>query len=162
MEALIVYYSKNGTTRKFAEAIAYQVKKRVDHIKIKSIEEVSLQDVIHCDLLYLGCQTSDMFVFNQKLGKPWVDFVSKLPDLESKTTVLFTTYRLTTGSMFRKMKEILAPKGFDVIGCMKSRNGNFDYFSNGVLRYSLYNLVSSQISNHNVFESSRELVMEPA
>lgn len=162
MEALIVYYSKKGTTRRFAEAIAYQVGKRVEDIKVKSIEEVTSQDIINSDILYLGCWTSGMFLFGQKPEKQWVDFVSKLPAIPGKHTVLFTTYTLRTGSMFRRMKEALAPKGYKVIGCMKSRNARFDYFSNGVLRYSLYQLVTSHVTQSTLYAPSEQAVLEMA
>ena len=162
MEALVVYYSKNGTTRKFAEAIAYQLKKRVEDIQIKSIEEVTPHDIISCDLLYLGCWTSGKFIFSQKPERAWVDFVRNLPTAAGKRTVLFTTYRFTTGSMFRKMKALLVPKGYHVIGSMKSRNGKFDYFSNGVLRYSLYQLVTTQVSKQRDYIPSEEGVLEMA
>ncbi len=162
MKALIVYHSKKGTTRKFAEAIAYQVKKRVGDIKIRSIEDVTPQDILDCDILYLGCWTSGLFIFGQKPEKPWVDFVSNLPALEGKKAVLFTTYKFTTGSMFRNMKSLLEPKGYQVIGSMKSRNGNFDYFSNGVLRYSLYQLVASQVSSRREYAPREQGVLEMA
>jgi Flavodoxins len=162
MEALIVYYSKEGTTRRFAEAIAYQLSKRVDDIKVKSIESVTPQDIINCDMLYLGCWTSGMFFFGQKPEKPWIDFVSGLPAMEGKKTVLFTTYRISTGKMFRKMKALLAPKGYKVIGSMKSRNARFDYFSNGVLRYSLYQLISDQIKSVQPKAAREEAVLEMA
>ncbi|HEY4789032.1 MAG TPA: flavodoxin family protein [Bacteroidales bacterium] len=162
MKALVVYYSKNGTTRRFAEAIAYQVRKRVEDIQIKSIEEVTSHDILNSDLLYLGCWTSGRFLFGQKPGKPWIDFVANLPMVEGKKTVLFTTYRLTSGSMFRNMKKLLTPKGYHIIGSMKSRNGKFDYFSNGVLRYSLYQLIHTQIQGSNEYAPSEEGVLEIA
>jgi flavodoxin len=161
MEALIIYYSKERTTRRFAEAIAYQVGKRLEDIKVRSIEEVTPQDIIDSDILYLGCWTSGMF-FGQKPEKPWTDFVSQLPAIEGKRTVLFTTYKIRTGNMFRRMKEHLAPKGYRVIGCMKSRNAKFDYFSNGVLRYSLYQLVTSQVSENIQYVPNELGVLEMA
>ena len=161
MEVLIVYYGKGSTTAQFAEAIAYQLSKRVEDIKVKSIENVKPQDIVNCDMLYLGCWTNGLF-FGQKPGKPWVDFVSKLPAIEGKKTVLFTTYRFWAGNMFHKMKELIVSKGYKVIGSMKSSNGRFDYFSNGVLRYSLYQLVTSQVSDPLSYSKSEVGVLEMA
>jgi flavodoxin len=158
MEALIVYYSKTGITKRFAEAIAYQLKKRVD-VKIKSIEEVTSQDIIECKMLYLGCGTDGMYIFGQKPEKPWADFVSNLPAVEGKKTVLFTTYKISAGGVFHKMKALLEPKGYRIIGSMKSNNGKFDYFSNGVLRYSLYQLLESQVTNQKEFVETEVLEM---
>lgn len=146
MEVLIIYQGKGSETAHFAEAIAYQLSKRVENINVKSIENVSSQDIINCDMLYLGTDTKGL-LFGQKPSKSWIDFVSKLPVIEGKQTVLFTTYKLRVGNMFHKMKEYLQPKGYKVLGSMKSNNGRFDYFSNGVLRYSLYQLLSSQMTS---------------
>jgi flavodoxin len=162
MKALIVYQNKNNTAIKFAEAIAYQVQKRVDEIIIKSIENVTSQDIINCDLLYLGCWASGSMLLGRKPDQGWVDFVSQLPVSEGKKVVLFTSYRFTSGSIFHKMKEYLAPKGYVIIGSMKSRNGRFDYFSNGVLRYSLYQLVSGQISEQTEYVRNEQKVLEMA
>lgn len=143
MEVLIVYHGKGSETAQFAEAIAYQLSKRVEDINVKNIDNVSPQDIINCDMLYLGTETNGL-LFGQKPDKAWVDFVSKLPAIAGKQTVLFTTYKLRAGEMLHKMKAYLQPTGYKVIGSMKSSNGRFDYFSNGVLRYSLYQLLSSQ------------------
>jgi flavodoxin len=158
MEALIVYYSKTGVTKKFAEAIAYQLKKRVD-VKIKSIEEVTSQDILDCKMLYLGCGTEGMYIFGQKPEKPWADFVSNLPKVEGKRTVLFTTYKISTGEVFHKMKALIEPKGYRVIGSMKTSNGKFDYFSNGVLRYSLYQLLESHVSEQKEYAEAEVMEM---
>lgn len=158
MEALIVYYSKTGRTKKFADAIAYQLKKRVD-VKVKSIEEVTSQDILDCKMLYLGCGTDGMYILGQKPEKPWADFVSNLPTIEGKKTVLFTTYRISTGGVFHKMKALLEPKGYRIIGSMKSNNGKFDYFSNGVLRYSLYQLLESHASEQKEYAEAEVMEM---
>lgn len=160
MEALIVYQSKNGTTRKFAEAISRQVKTRVDMVILKSIEDTTPQDIEKCDILYLGGWTSGLFGVRQKPTRDWVNFVSTLPQVQGKQTVLFTTYKFTAGNILHKMKDHLAPKGFKVIGSMKSRNGNFDYFSNGVLKYTLYQLVADQMQELKSFVSKEEGVLE--
>ena len=136
MKALIVYYSKNDTTRRFAETIADLVRSKFNVLSLKSIDETTSADIANCDVLYLGCWTSGMF-FGQKPEQPWIDFVSKAPSLIGKKTVLFTTYKLSTGNMFRRMKQYLQPKGYKVIGSMKSHDGNLNYNTLAVLRYSV-------------------------
>jgi len=160
MEAIIVYQSKNGITRKFAEAITRRVQKSVDNVKLKSIEDTTAQDIKNADILYIGAVASGLF--KQKPDQGWVDFVSSLPTMEGKQTVLFTTYWLKSGSMLHKMKEYLIPKGFKIIGSMKSNNGNFDYFSIGVLKYSLYRLVNGQVQELKALVSKEEGVLETA
>lgn len=137
MRALVVYHSKKGTTRKFAEQIAEKLyNKKVDVIT-KNIDEATNEDLVNCDILYMGCWTSGRFLFNQKPAQPWVNFADQLPPAESKKTVLFTTYTIKTGTMFRNMKKHITSKGYKVIGSMKSRNGKLNYYSDVILKYSL-------------------------
>jgi flavodoxin len=137
MKALIVYHSRKGTTRKFAEKIAERLfNKNVDVIT-KDIEEATHDDLEKCDILYMGSWTNGRFLFNQKPAQEWVNFAAQLPKAENKKTVLFTTYTIKTGSIFRNMKKYIMPKGYKVIGSMKSRNGKLNYYSDVILRYSL-------------------------
>ena len=137
MKALVVYNSKNGTTQKMAGEISEQLKKRNAEVKIGSIHEITKSDIEAADRLYIGCWTSGHILFGQKPEHTWVDFASRIPESKGKPTVLFTTYKIATGSMFRKMKQYIQPKGYKVIGSMKSRNGKLNYYSDVILKYSL-------------------------
>jgi len=137
MRALIVYHSRKGTTRKFAEKIAEKLFSKNVEVITKDIEKTTHSDLENCDILYMGSWTNGRFLFNQKPAHEWVNFAEKLPKADNKKTVLFTTYSLKTGSMFRNMKKYILPKGYKVIGSMKSRNGKMNYYSDVILRYSL-------------------------
>ena len=137
MKALVVFDSKAGTTKKFANQIVEKIKKSQHEVIIKDIDATNASDVANCDLIYMGSWTRGHFIFGQKPSENWVNFVSRMPEMIDKKTVLFTTYTLATGSVFRNMKKHVLPKGFKVIGSMKSRSGKIDYYSNAVLKYSL-------------------------
>jgi flavodoxin len=137
MKVLVVYESIKGKTQKFAKEIANKIKEKNHQVELKSIQEASEEDIKNNDMIFLGTWTSGKFLFNQKPEKPWVDFTSKLPETEEKKTVLFTTYNIRTGSMFKNMKKHILPKGYKVIGSMKSRNGKLDYYSDIILKYSV-------------------------
>lgn len=136
MEALIIYHSKKGTTKKYAEKIGRYIHTLHGKATVKSIGEATSQEIKTCDLLVLGCWTNGMYLFGQKPDQEWVDFVDKLPQAEGKETVLFTTYKIATGSMFRNMKKHLEPKGFKILGSMKSSNGKMDYYSFVALKFA--------------------------
>jgi flavodoxin len=137
MKALVVYHSKNGTTQKMAQEIVNKLKKNNSEVVAGSLKEITQNDIESADQLYLGCWTSGKFVFGQKPEKEWIEFADNLPAVQNKKTVLFTTYLLATGSMFRNMKKYIQPKGYKVIGSMKSRSGRMDHYSNVILKYSL-------------------------
>ncbi len=133
MRALVVYHSRKGTTRKFAEKL---YNKNVEVIT-KDIEEATDEDIVNCDIVYMGSWTNGRFLLNQKPAHFWVNFAEQLPLADNKKTVLFTTYNIRTGTMFRNMKKYITSRGYKVIGSMKSRNGKLDYYSDVILRYSL-------------------------
>jgi flavodoxin len=137
MKALVVYHSKNGTTQKMAQEIVNKLKKNNSEVVAGSLKEITQNDIESADQVYLGCWTSGKFVFGQKPEKEWIDFANNLPSVQNKKTVLFTTYTIATGSMFRNMKKYILPKGYKVIGSMKSRSGRMDYYSNAIMKYSL-------------------------
>lgn len=136
MKALIVYHSKHGKTKRFAENIGKYINKLSGSVVVKSIDNTSIDDINACDLLVLGCWTSGKWLFGQKPEQAWIDFAQRLPKVENKETVLFTTYWLTTGSMFRNMKNLLLPKGYKILSSIKSRNAEMDYYSVTALRYA--------------------------
>lgn len=155
MKTLVVYQSRKGTTKKFAEEIAKRVQRVKGSVTLKSIEETTADDIRQCDLLFLGCRTVGKFVYGQRPDKEWVDFAQKLPGQKNKKTVLFTTYAISSGNVFHHMKQPLVSKGYNIVGSMKSDNGNLDYFSISVLKYSLdYNVSPVERSIEQLAEVS--------
>lgn len=137
MNTLVVYQSKKGNTKRFAEEIARRVKRIKGSVTVKSIEEATAEDIRQSDMLFLGGRTVGKFVFGQKPDQEWVEFAKKLPVANEKKTVLFTTYDISTGKVFQHMKNHILPKGYHVVGSMKSHKGEFDYFSVSVMKYVL-------------------------
>jgi flavodoxin len=106
-KALIIYHSKTGTTRKLGEDIARTCAALSIESKVIPIESFNMEDLASVDYLFLGCWTHGLFIINQHPEKAWVDFAKQLPAIEAKKVVLFTTYKLATGSMFRNMRKRL-------------------------------------------------------
>jgi flavodoxin len=123
-KAIIIYKSRTGTTKKFGEKIHdYLINKEIiSHIK--SIDEIDALDFSEYDYIFLGCWTSGLLFFMQKPEKSWIEFAQKMPILDSKKTVLFTTYKIRTGSMFNGMRRhLLFENDFYNTYEFKSRNG---------------------------------------
>lgn len=137
MKALIIYDNQRKSTRRFADAIAYKIQRRFESIEVKNFDEATPHDISGCDVLYLGGGAGGKWIVGPRPSDRWKDFVTNLPAMEGKKTVLFATYSLAAGNIFRSMKEYLLPKKFKVIGSMKSRLGEIDYNSFSVLRYSV-------------------------
>jgi flavodoxin len=121
--ALIIYHSKRGTTKKFGTEIAEFCNLNGLNTKIISTNEFKPSLLKGIDYLLLGCWTQGMLLFNQHPDKNWVNFAENLPVLYDKKIILFTTYKVATGSMFRKMKEQLICEPESIALELTSRNG---------------------------------------
>jgi flavodoxin len=130
-KAAIVYHSRTGTTRALAEQIAAFLEDHHIETRILSIGECTDQELTDIDYLLLGCWTQGLMIFLQHPDEPWVEFTRKLPSLAVPRVGLFATYKVATGSMFRKMRRHLGDKITNVGVELKSRNGQL---SRGQLR----------------------------
>lgn len=128
MKAVIIYNSKTGTTKKYAEAIGEYLKANNIGVALSSIQEYKDEILEEADYLLLGCWTQGLIFFLQHPDKIWVDFARFLPDNLKSRIILFTTYKVLTGSMFKKMYTKLNDNyNFSFIE-LKSRNGSLSEF----------------------------------
>jgi flavodoxin len=124
--ALVIYNSKTGTTEQFAAEIGDLLSKSGIGSKITSIFKFNSDDLVGTDLVLIGCWTSGLMVILQHPERTWVEFAKTLPDLHGKKIVLFTTYAIATGSMFRNMRKHIRCQPSDIVLELKSRNGQLD------------------------------------
>lgn len=122
MKASIIYNSQHGTTKAYAIEIAnYLSSKGIDN-QVSSVQDYDKEALQKTDLVLLGCWTSGLMLFAQHPDKVWKDFAREMPDIKGKKLVLFTTYLLATGSMFRKMESCLKEKADPNQLILKSRS----------------------------------------
>ena len=107
-QAAVVYRSRTGTTRRFAEEIGAFLRTLGVESRVESIGECDLAALAEVDYLLLGCWTNGLYVILQHPDGPWVEFARALPPIARPRVGLFTTYRFATGSMFAKMRAKLA------------------------------------------------------
>lgn len=121
--AAVVHRSRTGTTRRYAEEIGAFLRSRGVETTVASVADADLAALAEVDVLLLGCWTSGLFVIMQHPDEPWLSFARDLPALDRPRVGLFTTYRLATGSMFRKMREALGSKVPRVDLELRSKDG---------------------------------------
>lgn len=119
----IIYNSKTGITKKYADEIGAYLKLKEFEVTILSIHEFRAEMLNNVDYLLLGCWTSGLMFFLQHPEKVWNDFATKLPNSIKSKTALFTTYKILTGSMFSKMRKQLNGRIDSCLTEIKSRNG---------------------------------------
>jgi sulfite reductase alpha subunit-like flavoprotein len=122
--AVVVYRSRTGKTRSYAEEIGDHLRTKGVETRVSSVGDCDMDQLAAVDYLLLGCWTNGLFVVLQHPDEPWLAFVRELPrDLRARVG-LFTTYLLLTGSMFSKMRDALAGKVATTALELKSRDGH--------------------------------------
>jgi sulfite reductase alpha subunit-like flavoprotein len=119
--AAVIYCSATWTTAGLAEDIAGHPRERGLEAMVASFDECDAAALADVDYLFLGCWTHGLFVVGQHPEKVWVEFARGLPRLERPRVALFTTYKILTGSMFRRMRRELRDKAPRIGLELKSR-----------------------------------------
>jgi flavodoxin len=123
-KAIIIFQSKNNTTKKFGEEIAQFLLNRglnAELIPISSFEPQKLKDADY--LLLSGWRNDSLFPQNQP-DNEWMTFVKSLPTLDGLKTALFSTYKFFSGGMFKSMKKYLGEKTKNLEFAFKSKDGS--------------------------------------
>ena len=122
--ALILYHSRTGTTAAYSDEIAAELTGKGFETKVMPVYKAVDESFNDFDTIFIGCWTSGLLFFLQKPEKVWVDYIRRLPDLKDKEIVLFTTYKILTGSMFREMRKHLPADARVSLIRLKSRNSH--------------------------------------
>jgi len=123
-KAIIIFQSKNNTTKKFGEEIAQFLLNRglsAELIPINSFEPKKLEDADY--LLLSGWRNGSLFSSKQP-DNEWITFVKRLPTLDGIKTAMFSTYKFFSGGMFRNMKKYLGAKTKNLEFAFKSKDGS--------------------------------------
>lgn len=122
--AIVLYYSHKGKTAAYAREIAIYLWSRGVSVRLSAVSDAVPEDLERCDFLISGCWTCGWFVIGQHPHARWKDFARQIQDrVEASRTLLFTTYRIRTGSMLTRMKRTLGITARQQIPFLKSRSG---------------------------------------
>ena len=106
MNACVVYFSRTGNTKRFAQAIAEIVK-----APIYDLVSVPSSAIQNCDLLILGTP-----VEGSSPAKETVAFIESLQNVTAKKAILFCTYRIFGNERtMRKIEKTLEGKGYKTL-----------------------------------------------
>jgi len=124
LQALIIYQSKKGQTKRFAESIALYLQTLGLEAKAVSIFEYKPEDLNNVTHLFLGCWTRGRFLMGQRPQKEWIQVVESIDCSRFSHVVLFTTYNIATGIMYKSMYKHIHPKLSPNPLFIKSRTSN--------------------------------------
>lgn len=122
-QALILFHSRKGKTKKYAERIGCYLNSLNIEANVLPLERFRKDLLTSADYVLIGCWSRGFFLFNQKPEKVWIDFARSLPLKRKQAIGLFTTYNIRTGTMFRNMRKYLINASKDYNLELKSRDG---------------------------------------
>lgn len=111
MKACVLYLSRTGNTKRFAEAIAESI-----HSPIFDIEASDPSSFAGYDLMLIGTPVTGFNAAPQVIS-----FVKKLPAGAGKRTILFCTYAISKGRTFSVLEKELTQKGYNNMLCVSKR-----------------------------------------
>lgn len=123
-KAVVLYYSHKGKTAAYAREIAMYLWSKGLNVSLSAVSDATPEKLAGCDFLISGCWTCGWFIIGQHPHKQWQDFSRQIQQLvQADHTLLFTTYRFRTGSMYMRMKRTLnIPRTYPV-PFLKSKTG---------------------------------------
>lgn len=121
MKGTIFYQSHHGHTKSYAEQITeYLTTQHID-ATVADVKDYAPTMLEGIDFLLLGCWTGGLFIALQGPDKAWKKFAQSLPVSDHINVGLFTTYKLATGSMFKKMQKALTGKTGTISFTLRSK-----------------------------------------
>lgn len=124
MKATVLYYSHTGRTAGYAREIAMYLWSRGLNVSLSSLSDFNIERLKDTDLLLTGCWTCGWFVVGQHPHQKWTE-ISRLmaKSISPHQILLFTTYKIYTGSMFRQMKKTMQIPNNLQVPELKSKTG---------------------------------------
>jgi len=138
--ALILYHSRTGTTAAYSGEIASELSELGVEVSVSPLYQAVNAPLKDADTIFIGCWTSGLLFFLQKPEKAWIDYIGQLKGLRNKEIVLFTTYKVLAGSMFREMRKHLPDDARVSMVKLKSRTGKLTQSNRELLRLLTNNL----------------------
>lgn len=122
--AIIIYHSKTGTTKKMAMEIRDLLETKGMSTQVYSMEQCRSRDLSGFDYVFLGCWTKGLMFFAQHPDPSWKQFAGSLIISPGSCITLFSTYKIAIGSMFRKMRKSLNTGCRENIHEIRSKDGH--------------------------------------
>jgi NAD(P)H dehydrogenase (quinone) len=133
LEVLVVYYSRTGNTEEMAKAIGDGLGNVGVDVKVKKVEETTLEDLQRADGVVLGAPT--YFGSMPSVMKEFVDrSIEVRGKLEGKVGAAFTSSKIITGgneTTLISMIEAMLCHGMVIIGDPIKTGGHYGVVSIG-------------------------------
>lgn len=122
MNAVVIFESLTGNTRKAAGFIAAELERAGVRTTVSPITAVDYQALAEADLVIIGTWTDGLVLFGQRPGRS--GRLKKLPYFTGKKCAVFVTYAVDAGNVLDKLVAMMEDRGGDVIGGMAIRRND--------------------------------------
>jgi hypothetical protein len=124
MQAVLIYESLTGNTRKAGELIAAKLAAQGVTAVACPVDRIDYQALSRADLVIVGSWTDGIFVVGQRPGR--AHRLRAMPVLDGKRALVYCTYAINPGKVLDKMTAILEDRGATVLGGMAIRRDKLD------------------------------------
>lgn len=124
MQAVVIYESLTGNTRRAAQLIGAALVRAGVPARVCPVHRVELQALSDADLVIVGSWTDGFVFFGQRPGRS--SRLRRLPVMHGKKAAVFCTYAIDQGQALEKLSDIVAERGADVIGGMAIRRDEIE------------------------------------
>ena len=124
MDAVIIYESMTGTTRRAAHLIADGLFDLRIGAQLFAATAVDPAAVAAADLVVVGTWTDGALIVGQRPAK--AKHLRKLPDLVGKRCLVYCTYAIHPGKTLPKLTTIVEERGGEVLGGMTLRRDRLE------------------------------------
>ena len=122
MNAVVIFESLTGNTRKAAGFIAAELERGGVATTVSPITAVNYQALADADLVVIGTWTDGLVLFGQRPGRS--GRLKKLPYITGKKCAVFVTYAVDAGNVLDKLVAMMEDRGGDVVGGMAIRRND--------------------------------------
>ena len=116
MEAVIVYDSVTGNTRRAASLVADALGRAGIDTTVFPVTAYNPEAIGRADLVLVGSWTDGLIVAGQRPGRK--KRFTQLPDLSGKRAAVFCTYAVNPGRTLQKLTAVVEDLGAEVVGGM--------------------------------------------
>ncbi|AKN31083.1 flavodoxin [Clostridium carboxidivorans P7] len=110
---VIIYWSGTGNTENMATGVMEGVKSEGANVKLISVQEAKVDDVLKADAVALGCPSMGSEQLEESEMEPFIESISDA--IEGKDTALFGSYGWGNGEWMTDWQERMESYGARVI-----------------------------------------------
>jgi hypothetical protein len=124
MNAIVIYESLTGNTRRAAQLISGALERAGWHATACAITDIDFESLGAADLVIIGTWTDGAIFIGQRPGR--AGRLRKLPVLDHKRCVVYVTYAVDHGHVLEKLQGIVEERGGQVLGGMAIRRNDLE------------------------------------